>query len=90
MYQAVYLLIQYSLLLSHSFVEVFYHLNQGTLFLLLLMPNQWRCYSDMGILVPQTLVIYASPSHIPFAIWARVTGDAHITKVLRIGMFISL
>ena len=90
MYKAVYLLIQYSLLLSHSFVEVFYHLNQGALFLLLLMPNQWRCYSDMGIPIPQTLVIWASPSHITFAIWVRVTGDTHITKVLGTGMPISL
>ena len=90
MYKAVYLLIQYSLLLSHSFVEVFYHLNQGALFLLLLMPNQWRCYSDMGIPIPKTLVIWASPSHITLAIWVRFTDDAHITKVLGIGIPISL
>ena len=84
MYKAVYLLIQYSLLLSHSFVEVFYHLNQGVFFLLLLMPNEWRCYSDMGIPIPKTLVIWASPFHITLAIWirARVTGDAYITGVL--------
>ena len=91
MYKAVYLLIQYSLLLSDSFVEVLLNcLNQGALFLLLLMPNQWRCYSDMGIPIPKTLVIWASPSHITFAIWVRVTGDTHITKVLGTGMPISL
>ena len=35
-------------------------------------------------------VIWASPSHITLAIWvrvrARVTGDAHITRVLGMGM----
>ena len=35
--------------------------------------------SDMGI-----------PSHITLAIWVRVTGDAHITRVWRMGMLISL
>ena len=34
----------------------------------------------------------ASPSHITFAMWirVRVTGDAHITRVLGRGMSISL
>ena len=91
MYKAVYLLIQYSLLLSDSFVEVLLNcLNQGALFLLLLMPNEWRCYSDTGIPIPKTLVIWASPSHITLAIWVRFTDDAHITKVLGIGIPISL
>ena len=35
-------------------------------------------------------VIWASPSHITLAIWVRVrvrvTGDAHITRVLGMGM----
>ena len=47
-----------------------------------------RCHSDMGIPIPKTLVISASPSHITLAIWVRfrVTGDAHITRVLGMGM----
>ena len=34
------------------------------------------------------IVIWASPSHITLAIWVRVrvTGDAHITRVLGMGM----
>ena len=41
-----------------------------------------RCYSDIGIPIPKTIVIWASPSHINLAIWVRVrvTGDAHITR----------
>jgi len=37
----------------------------------------------MGIPIPKTLMIRASPSHITLAIWVRVrvTGDAHITRV---------
>ena len=35
-------------------------------------------------------MIWASPSHVTFAIWVRVrirvTGDAHFTRVLGIGM----
>ena len=55
----------------------------------------WRCYSDMGILasvlgipIPKTLVIWASPSHITLAFWVRVRvrGDAHIIRVLGMGM----
>ena len=38
----------------------------------------------MGIPISQTLVIWASPSHITLAIW--VTGDAHFTRVLKMGM----
>ena len=44
----------------------------------------------MGIPIPKTLVIWASPSHITLAIWVRVTGDAHITRVLRMGIPVSL
>jgi len=42
----------------------------------------------MGIPIPKTLVIWASPSHINLAIWVRVRvrGDAHITRFLGIGM----
>ena len=41
-----------------------------------------RCYSDIGIPIPKTIVIWASPPHINIAIWVRVrvTGDAHITR----------
>ena len=35
---------------------------------------------------PKTLVIWASPSHTNLAILVRVTGDAHITRVLGMGM----
>ena len=47
-----------------------------------------QCHSDMGIPIPKTLVIWTSPSHITLAIWVRfrVTGDAHITRVLGMGM----
>ena len=44
----------------------------------------------MGIPIPKTLVIWASPSHITLAIWVRVrvrvTGDAHIARILGMGM----
>ena len=33
----------------------------------------------MGIPIPNTRVILASPFHITLAIWVRITGDAHIT-----------
>ena len=51
-----------------------------------------RCHSDMGIPIPKTLLIWASPSHITLAIWVRVrvTGDAHITRVLGMRTPISL
>ena len=39
-----------------------------------------------AIPICKTLVIWASPSHITLAIRVRVTGDAHITGVLGIGM----
>ena len=49
-----------------------------------------RCYSDIGIAIPKTILIWASPSHITLAIWVRVriwvTGDAHITGVSGVGM----
>ena len=48
-----------------------------------------RCYSDMGIPIPKTLGIWASPSHITLGPWVsvevRVTGDAHITRLLGMG-----
>ena len=44
----------------------------------------------LGISIPKTLVMWASPCHITVAIWIRVTGDAHITRVLGMGMPISL
>ena len=46
--------------------------------------------------IPKTLVIWASSSHITLAIWGtvrirvRVTTDAHITRILVMGMPISL
>ena len=47
---------------------------------------------DFGIPIPKTLVIWASPSHISLTIWVRVrvTGDALITRVWRMGMSTSL
>ena len=52
--------------------------------------KSYRCYIDMGIPIPKTLVIWVFPSHISFAIWVRVrvrvTGDAHITRVLGMRM----
>ena len=44
----------------------------------------------LGIPIPKTLVIWASPSHLILAIMVRVTGDAHITRVLGMGMPTSL
>ena len=40
-------------------------------------------HSDMGIPIPEILVIWAPPSHIALAIWVRfrVTLDAHVTRV---------
>ena len=40
--------------------------------------------------VAPVTVIRAYPSHITLAIWVTVTGDAHITRVLGMGMPISL
>ena len=49
-----------------------------------------RCYSDMGIPIPKTLVIWPSPSHITLTIRVtvrvRVTGEAHFIRVLEMGM----
>ena len=47
------------------------------------MAHSLRCYSDMGIPIPKTLVIWASASDITLAIWfrVRVSGDANITRV---------
>ena len=50
---------------------------------------QWHGHPRvLGIPIPWTLVIWASPSHITLAIWVsvRVTGDTHITRVLGMGM----
>lgn len=30
---------------------------------------KWRCYGDIGIPIPQTLVVWASPSHVTLTIW---------------------
>ena len=56
-----------------------------------------QCYGHLhvlGIPIPQTLVMWLFPSHITVAVWVRVrfrvTGDAHITRVLGMGMPISL
>ena len=50
-----------------------------------------RCHSDMSVLIPKTLVIWASLTltltQIAKVIWE---GDAHITRVLGMGIFISL
>ena len=42
----------------------------------------------MGISIPKTQVIWASPSHFSLVICVRVRvkGDAHITRVLEMGM----
>ena len=51
--------------------------------------SQWYGYPRvLGIPIPQTLVIWASPSHITLAIWVwvRVTGDTHITRFRGMGM----
>ena len=51
----------------------------------------FRCYIDMGIpAFWPSQFLRASPSHIILAIWlrvrVRVIGDAHITRVLDMGM----
>ena len=52
-----------------------------------------RCHSDMSVLIAKTLVIWASLTltltltQIAKVIWE---GDAHITRVLGMGIFISL
>ena len=40
----------------------------------------------MGIPIPKTIVIWASPSHSTLVVRVRVTGDAHIIRVLGKGM----
>ena len=60
----------------------------------------WYGYPNvLGIPIPKPLVvIWTSPSHITLAIWVRVsvrvgvrvTWDAHITRVLEMGMPIAL
>ena len=44
----------------------------------------------LGFPIPKPLLIWVSPSHITLAIWVgvkvRVTGDAHVTRVLRTGV----
>ena len=58
--------------------------------LLISVNLQRRCYSVMGISIPKPLVKWTFPSLITLAIWVRVrvkvTVDAHITGVLRMGM----
>ena len=58
--------------------------------LLISVNLQRRCYSVMGIPIPKPLVQWTFPSLITLAIWVRVrvkvTVDAHITGVLRMGM----
>ena len=56
-----------------------------------------QCYGHLrvlGIPIPQTLVMWSAPSHVTVAVWVRVrfrvTGDAHITRVLGMGVPISL
>ena len=44
----------------------------------------------LGIHIAKSLVIWASPPHLILAIMVRVTGDAHITRVLGMGMPTSL
>ena len=56
---------------------------------------QWyRHLLVLGFPIPKTLVSSLSPSHITLAIWVRVkvrvTGDAHITRVLGTGVPISI
>ena len=51
--------------------------------------SQWSGHPPvLGIPIPKTLVIWASPSHLTIAIWVRVrvAEDAHITRVLGMGM----
>ena len=54
------------------------------------MLQRYRHPRVLGIPIPQTLLIWVSPPHITLAIWVRlrvrVTGDAHITRVLGMGM----
>ena len=40
----------------------------------------------MGIPIPKTIVIWAFPSHSTLVVRVRVTGDAHITRVLGMGI----
>ena len=54
---------------------------------------QWYGHPHvLSIPIPKTLVIWASPSHTALAIWVRVrvTGDAHITRGLGMGVPISV
>ena len=58
---------------------------------LLLFAKSARCHSDMGISVlgvpiPNTLVIWASPVTLTLITKVIRQGDAHITRVLRMGM----
>ena len=54
--------------------------------------GEGRCNSDMSIPIPKTSLIWASPSYVTLAIWVgvRVKGGAYITRVLVMGMPISL
>ena len=48
--------------------------------------NPGRCHSDVGIPIPKTLVIWASPVTLTIIAKIRWDGDAHITRVLGMGM----
>ena len=53
--------------------------------------SEWRRYhGDMGIPIPKTLVIWASPVILTLIAKVIWEGDAHITSVLEMGMPISL
>ena len=49
----------------------------------------WASHPPPPIPKPLTQVVWASPFHITFVIWvkvrARITGDTHITRGLRMG-----
>ena len=52
--------------------------------------SEWRRYhGDMGIPIPKTLVIWASPVTLTLIAKVIWEGDAHITSVLEMGMPIS-
>ena len=48
--------------------------------------NPGRCHSDVGIPILKTLVIWASPVTLTIIAKIRWDGDAHITRVLGMGM----
>ena len=48
--------------------------------------NPGRCHSDVGIPIPKTLVIWASPVTLTIIAKIRWGGDAHITRLLAMWM----